>query len=326
MRRPVSRRRIRRWTRRAGDAALRADPDDPEAIAAAIGALARRDGSRRAGPPHAARFTWRAAGEAILLGYEEAVCVRVGLDVSPLAQTRAGTARVVSGLSGRSRGGPASRSSAHLRRRRPGVDGRARPRLVSGRARTGRQEARRPPLHDLPRPPQAHPPVVVTVHDSRSCATRTRSRRGTGVRTRGPEARRAECRRRRRGLDLHAGRAGRARGGDRGTGPSRPERDRPRLHAGRPGRGRRLRARRRHARAPQEPGTGTSTRPARGSGAACRRSAGLGRRRGRRPGGDGSTTPSWRRSTAALAVSSFRRSTRASACRCSRRWPAARRS
>ncbi len=39
-----------------------------------------------------------------------------------------------------------------------------------------------------------------------------------------------------------------------------------------------------------------------------------------------SPTPSSRRSTAALAASSIRRSTRASGCPCSRRWPAARRS
>ena len=72
----------------AGDAAVRADPDDPAAIAAAIEeALERRDelassGSRtrRAsrGAPPARRF---------LAGYEEAAR-RVGIDVSPLRQTR----------------------------------------------------------------------------------------------------------------------------------------------------------------------------------------------------------------------------------------------
>ena len=57
----------------AGGAAVRADPDDPEAIAAAIReALARRDELVPAGLEHARRFTWRAAGESFLAGYEEA--------------------------------------------------------------------------------------------------------------------------------------------------------------------------------------------------------------------------------------------------------------
>ena len=43
----------------SGDAAVRADPDDPKAIAAAIAdALARRDELVAAGLEHAARFTW----------------------------------------------------------------------------------------------------------------------------------------------------------------------------------------------------------------------------------------------------------------------------
>jgi glycosyltransferase involved in cell wall biosynthesis len=55
----------------AGDAAVRADPDDPAAIAAAIReALARRDELRAKGLAHAAGFSWRRAGEVILEGYE----------------------------------------------------------------------------------------------------------------------------------------------------------------------------------------------------------------------------------------------------------------
>jgi glycosyltransferase involved in cell wall biosynthesis len=57
----------------SGAAALRASPDDPEAIAAAIDeAVARRDELASRGVEHAARFTWRATGEALLGGYEEA--------------------------------------------------------------------------------------------------------------------------------------------------------------------------------------------------------------------------------------------------------------
>jgi glycosyltransferase involved in cell wall biosynthesis len=57
----------------SGAAAVRADPDDPEAIAAAVReAVARRDELVPAGLDHARRFTWRAAGESFLAGYEEA--------------------------------------------------------------------------------------------------------------------------------------------------------------------------------------------------------------------------------------------------------------
>jgi glycosyltransferase involved in cell wall biosynthesis len=58
----------------AGDAALRADPDRPEAWAAAIGeAQRRRDELGARGLTHAARFTWRAAGETVLGAYAEAL-------------------------------------------------------------------------------------------------------------------------------------------------------------------------------------------------------------------------------------------------------------
>jgi glycosyltransferase involved in cell wall biosynthesis len=54
-----------------GDAALRADPAEPEAIAAALEeALSAPRGT---GVEHAARFTWRACGEAVLTGYERAL-------------------------------------------------------------------------------------------------------------------------------------------------------------------------------------------------------------------------------------------------------------
>jgi glycosyltransferase involved in cell wall biosynthesis len=57
----------------SGDVAFRADPEDPVAIAAAIErAIAEGPARRAAGIRHAARFTWRAAGEAMLAGYEEA--------------------------------------------------------------------------------------------------------------------------------------------------------------------------------------------------------------------------------------------------------------
>jgi len=58
----------------SGQAAIRADPDDPGAIAAAIErALAEREWLIAAGLEHSRRFTWRAVGETFLRGYEEAL-------------------------------------------------------------------------------------------------------------------------------------------------------------------------------------------------------------------------------------------------------------
>jgi glycosyltransferase involved in cell wall biosynthesis len=55
----------------SGGAAPRADPEDPEGFAAALeAALAAPRGG---GVAHAARFTWRACGEAVLAGYESAL-------------------------------------------------------------------------------------------------------------------------------------------------------------------------------------------------------------------------------------------------------------
>jgi alpha-1,3-rhamnosyl/mannosyltransferase len=54
----------------AGGVALRADPESPEAIAAAIReALARRDELRRLGLEHVERFSWRRVGEVFREGY-----------------------------------------------------------------------------------------------------------------------------------------------------------------------------------------------------------------------------------------------------------------
>ena len=58
----------------SADVALRADPEDAEAFADALGRAVERDpdGARR-GLAHASRFTWRACGEAVLAGYESAL-------------------------------------------------------------------------------------------------------------------------------------------------------------------------------------------------------------------------------------------------------------
>ena len=55
----------------AGDAAVRADPESPQAMADAIrDALVRRDELRARGLEHARGFSWRRVGETFLGGYE----------------------------------------------------------------------------------------------------------------------------------------------------------------------------------------------------------------------------------------------------------------
>jgi glycosyltransferase involved in cell wall biosynthesis len=58
----------------SGDVAVRADPDDPAALADAVrDALGRRLELAGKGVAHAASFSWRAVGETFLRGYEEAL-------------------------------------------------------------------------------------------------------------------------------------------------------------------------------------------------------------------------------------------------------------
>ena len=58
----------------AGDAALRADPDEPEAWAAAIEQASRdREELIRKGCEHARSFSWRASGETLLNAYAHAL-------------------------------------------------------------------------------------------------------------------------------------------------------------------------------------------------------------------------------------------------------------
>jgi glycosyltransferase involved in cell wall biosynthesis len=56
----------------SGDAAIRVDPESPQAIASGIlEAITRRDELRAKGIEHARQFTWRRTGEVFLQGYEQ---------------------------------------------------------------------------------------------------------------------------------------------------------------------------------------------------------------------------------------------------------------
>ena len=142
-----------------GDAAVRADPESPEAIAAAIReALGRRDELRARGLAHARGFSWRAYRRDLPRGVR---AIRVALDTTPLLQTRAGTARYVHGAAASTCdvavevSFPAtSRLRTRRRRRRSGTRAcarRAAPTCCTARRSAGRSA------------PQA--PLVVTVHD-----------------------------------------------------------------------------------------------------------------------------------------------------------------
>jgi glycosyltransferase involved in cell wall biosynthesis len=81
----------------SGDAALRADPDDPGAIAAAIEhALADRERLAALGLEHARRFTWAATGRAILAAYSETLSACASGSTSPRSNGRAPEARATS--------------------------------------------------------------------------------------------------------------------------------------------------------------------------------------------------------------------------------------
>ena len=253
--------------------------------------------------------------------------VKVGVDTSPLVQTRAGTARHVRGLLGALRGRP----GLELELLSFGGPGRA-----SSVVRDAvwypvglgapRARARRPPLHDVPRA-------------DRRCAFRPCSRCTTSRSCAYPEAfprwhrlyGRPAFARVLRAADAIVAVSEFTRGGDdrarRRSGrahPRRPERRRRGLHA-RTARARRATTcsrSRRSSRGRTSPGR---SRPRERPESSCASSA--------RAAGAASTvaagsarfpTRSSRRSTAARAASSTRRCTRASACPCSRRWRAGR--
>ena len=82
----------------SGEVAVRADPDDPAAIAAAVEAAVDGGGSLtgRCSPRSPLHLAWRGRGDAARL--RGGGSVKIGIDVTPLVQTGAGTARHVRGL------------------------------------------------------------------------------------------------------------------------------------------------------------------------------------------------------------------------------------
>ena len=164
----------------SGDAAVRCDPESPEAMAAAIReALGRRDELRALGLAHAAGVLLAAHRRALPRGVP---AILVGIDTTPLRQTRAGTARYLRGLLAHldvpvkqtSLPGHLARAGAS-RRTRSGTRACASPAPTSCTARpsAGRSRSQRPARRHGPRPRRAAPPRVVQpldAHATRACA------------------------------------------------------------------------------------------------------------------------------------------------------------
>ncbi len=286
----------------------------------------RRPRSDRA-PRRAARARSRARAALLLAAGRRALpggvrAIRVALDTTPLVQTRAGTARYVRAL----RDGlgddvievqyPATSRGRTAGRRRA---------LVPAASRT--RGRRRLALPDVPRAvPRARQPLVVTVHDLAVLRHPEWFNRWTR-RTRASPCR-ASSRAATRVIAVSEFTKRESRVAARCAGGRRSMSCRTRVEdvftAGRAACRRRLRARRRHARAAQEP---RADRAGGRWGAARGRGARVGRGRRRRANvtwlGDVSDDASWLRSTAARAASSTPRSTRGSGSRSPRRSPAA---
>ena len=157
--------------------------------------------------------------------------MRVGVDISPLVETRAGTARHVRGLVGALRERPGSSSSCSRSAARASFERRRATRSGTRRARTRRTRARRPPLHDFRGPVAPRVPTVVTCTTSRSFARRGVPALAPALWARRSCACPARSGRDRRGLRVHAAETIELRRRPGGADPRRPERRRRGLHA-----------------------------------------------------------------------------------------------
>ena len=159
----------------AGDAALRADPESPEAWSRTRSSTAAVERATTLGSRAASRTPRGSRGSRgrrdDVLARPGDGAMRVGLDVSPLDQTPAGTARYLDGPLGGLRSSRRRRGRRLVRHggRRGARDGgrTATPSGTRSSCRGSRgARPRRAPLPDLPRaaaPPAC--PLVVTVHD-----------------------------------------------------------------------------------------------------------------------------------------------------------------
>ena len=249
-----------------GDAAVRVDPLDAEAIAAGIReALERRDELVAAGLEHAASVLLARDGGGRAPRVRGAR-VNVGLDVAPLVQDAAGTARWIRGLLGELE----RREDVAVRRLGWGGPGRLTavvrdlvwyPILLPRQARRAGLDVLHCTIYRAPT--RSRVPVVVTVHDlavlrqPEVFPAWTRLYGSTLLRRDDPHGSA-----RRRGLRVLAPRDRRAVRRRPRPDRRRPECRRRRLRRRGPARGGRLRARRRHARAAQEPRRARSRRPA----------------------------------------------------------------
>ena len=272
-----------------GSAAIRVDPHDPESIAAGISEALDAPRRARAGRARACRAVHvaRDRRDDARRARREKPQMNVGIDVSPLVQTGAGTARRVRGLLGALEGTARARAAPALVRAAAG----RLPAVVrdaawypAGLARQLPRRPRRAPLHDdaraaaRARPPSSSPcttspccgypeafpawhaaygphwPAAGTCASADAIvAVSAFTRDETG---RAPRRRRRPCRRGRRTASTRSSR------------PSGPACER------------RLRPRGRHARAAQEPRAGGRGGAARRRRAPRRRSTRLGWRRG----------------------------------------------
>ena len=190
----------------AGDAAVRVDPDDVEAIAAGIERARSPSAtrSRRAASRTHAGFTWLANGQRASGGV---VAMKVAVDVTPLELTRAGTARYL-GVAPAAR-----RAEATVERLRGFSAGQgrhavARPRVVPARAAAPREAA---------------PTSCIARRTVARCAAASRS---SSRSTTSPSS--AARRRSRRGRGRTAASSSRASSAPRASSPRSPSSPRPR--------------------------------------------------------------------------------------------------
>ena len=207
----------------AGDAAVRVDPDDPEAIGAASRTRsAAATSSSRAGLAHAARFTWRETGRVFLARLRDA------------RRPRRLAARADAGGHGPLRRGLLRHNEVEYLPFASGTGRRVRRSATpcgTPRFRAQARGAGRAPLPDLSRAlARRASRWSLRSTTSPSCATRRRSTAGRGATAASPFPGWPGGEARDRGVRVHQRRGRRAARCPSGAGARDPERDRSRVH------------------------------------------------------------------------------------------------